>query len=90
MRKQKIVLLSVGTGIMRAIARRRAIRTDIAMSVAKDNSWHQACLFFKKGRGTIGGQIEVNIYPNSQLGSEWSNSIAAVYGGVDIVIPANP
>ncbi|MDR2494804.1 MAG: TRAP transporter substrate-binding protein [Spirochaetaceae bacterium] len=59
---------------------------NIAHIVNEDNIWHKASVFFKNDvESRSGGRIKVNIYPNSQLGTEIDviNSIMT-NGGSDI------
>ncbi|MDR2484627.1 MAG: TRAP transporter substrate-binding protein [Treponema sp.] len=61
---------------------------NIAHIVNEDNIWHKASLFFKKeAESRSEGRIKVNIYPNSQLGTEMDavNSIITD-GGTDITL----
>ncbi len=90
MKKTKIVLafLLVLVLCVPIAAQAAQYELNIAHIVAEDNSWHQACLFFKEQvEERSEGQIEVNIYPNSQLGSEMEQIQSLLSdGGVDIVI----
>jgi tripartite ATP-independent transporter DctP family solute receptor len=59
---------------------------NIAHIVNEDNTWHKASVFFKNDvESRSSGRIKVNIYPNSQLGTEIDviNSIMTD-GGSDI------
>jgi tripartite ATP-independent transporter DctP family solute receptor len=64
----------------------KTFELNIAHIVNEDNTWHKASLFFKNDvESRSGGRIKVNIYPNSQLGTEIDviNSIMTE-GGSDI------
>ena len=66
----------------------KSFELNIAHIVNEDNIWHKACLFFKNEvESGSGGRIKVNIYPNSQLGTEMDvvNSIITD-GGTDITL----
>ena len=99
MRSVKILTLTVLAGLIAAggvfAGGKRAegsadsaktFELNIAHIVNEDNTWHKASVSFKNDvESRSGGRIKVNIYPNSQLGTEIDviNSIMTD-GGSDI------
>ena len=61
---------------------------NIAHIVDENNSWHKAAVYFQEQlEERSEGRVKVNIYPNSQLGSEVDQIAQALMGGdVDVVM----
>ena len=86
--KRLVLIILALTLFVLPVAHAAEFNLSIAHIVAEDNSWHKASEYFKEQiEERSEGRISVDIFPNSQLGTEIEQIQSALTdGGVDMVI----